>query len=84
MVDEPTSGGMKVDPPFSEYGHDKSRAILPYRELPNPPTLFFFGDGVSGVHTLTTLTVLSGPLTNDKIRHFCGEARRYPFREAKR
>jgi 2-hydroxy-3-keto-5-methylthiopentenyl-1-phosphate phosphatase len=32
----------------SQFGHDKSRAILPYRELPNPPTLFFFGDGVSG------------------------------------
>jgi 2-hydroxy-3-keto-5-methylthiopentenyl-1-phosphate phosphatase len=33
--------------PTSSFGHDKSRAILPYRELPNPPTLFFFGDGVS-------------------------------------
>lgn len=35
----------------SGYGHDKSRAILPYREVPEPPTLFFFGDGVSGSHT---------------------------------
>jgi hypothetical protein len=34
--------------PFSGFGHDKSQAILPYRELENPPTLFFFGDGVSG------------------------------------
>lgn len=33
--------------PSSGFGHDKSRAILPYRELPDPPTLFFFGDGVS-------------------------------------
>ena len=32
----------------SGFGHDKSQAILPYRNLPNPPTLFFFGDGVSG------------------------------------
>ena len=31
----------------SHYGHDKSQAILPYRNLPDPPTLFFFGDGVS-------------------------------------
>ncbi|KAG6884889.1 hypothetical protein C0993_007398, partial [Termitomyces sp. T159_Od127] len=29
------------------FGHDKSQAILPYRDLPTPPTLFFFGDGVS-------------------------------------
>lgn len=43
--------------PGSEYGHDKSRAILPYRELPNPPTLFFFGDGVSGMDAVITITV---------------------------
>ncbi|EIM89227.1 uncharacterized protein STEHIDRAFT_52744 [Stereum hirsutum FP-91666 SS1] len=33
--------------PSSGFGHDKSQAILPYRRLENPPTLFFFGDGVS-------------------------------------
>src|SRR6266404_4040348 len=32
----------------SGYGHDKSQAILPYRHLPDPPLLFFLGDGVSG------------------------------------
>ena len=32
----------------SGFGHDKSQAILPYRDLPHSPTLFFFGDGVSG------------------------------------
>ena len=32
----------------SGYGHDKSQAILQYRNLPDPPTIFFFGDGVSG------------------------------------
>ena len=32
----------------SGYGHDKSQAILPYRKLPEPPLLFFLGDGVSG------------------------------------
>lgn len=35
--------------PSSPFGHDKSQAILPYRNLPNPPTLFFFGDGVSDI-----------------------------------
>ncbi|KAL7412702.1 HAD-like domain-containing protein [Mrakia frigida] len=33
--------------PESGFGHDKSKAILPYADLPNPPTLFFLGDGVS-------------------------------------
>ncbi|CED85183.1 -diketo-5-methylthio-1-phosphopentane phosphatase [Phaffia rhodozyma] len=33
--------------PESEFGHDKSKAILPYANLPNPPTTFFMGDGVS-------------------------------------
>lgn len=33
---------------YSEFGHDKSQAILQYRRLASPPTLFFFGDGVSG------------------------------------
>ncbi|KAI0253964.1 HAD-like domain-containing protein [Lactifluus subvellereus] len=35
--------------PSSGYGHDKSQAILPYRNLANPPLLFFFGDGVSDI-----------------------------------
>ena len=34
--------------PDSGFGHDKSKAILPYRDLPSQPTLFFCGDGVSG------------------------------------
>ena len=34
--------------PESGYGHDKSKAILPYRDSPANPTLFFCGDGVSG------------------------------------
>jgi len=38
---------IKYRHPSSGFGHDKSQAILPYRNLPNPPTLFFFGDGVS-------------------------------------
>jgi 2-hydroxy-3-keto-5-methylthiopentenyl-1-phosphate phosphatase len=34
--------------PESHYGHDKSKAILPYKDLEDRPTLFFCGDGVSG------------------------------------
>ena len=34
--------------PDSGFGHDKSKAITPYRDLPSKPTLFFCGDGVSG------------------------------------
>lgn len=34
--------------PESGFGHDKSKSILPYRELDHKPTLFFCGDGVSG------------------------------------
>ncbi|GHJ84211.1 hypothetical protein NliqN6_0613 [Naganishia liquefaciens] len=33
--------------PESGFGHDKSKAILPYRDLAHKPTLFFCGDGVS-------------------------------------
>lgn len=29
------------------FGHDKSRAIKPYAQLPNRPALFYCGDGVS-------------------------------------
>jgi len=38
---------IKFRHPTSGFGHDKSQAILPYRDLPHRPTLFFFGDGVS-------------------------------------
>ncbi|TFK19354.1 hypothetical protein FA15DRAFT_674514 [Coprinopsis marcescibilis] len=40
---------IKYRHPSSGFGHDKSQAILPYRELSSPPTLFFFGDGVSDI-----------------------------------
>ena len=38
--------------PESHYGHDKSKAILPYKDLEDRPTLFFCGDGVSGMAQL--------------------------------
>lgn len=48
---------MAIDLPDSGYGHDKSRAILPYKELPDPPTLFFFGDGISGMCAVIALII---------------------------
>ncbi|KAJ3508804.1 hypothetical protein NLJ89_g5552 [Agrocybe chaxingu] len=44
--------------PSSGFGHDKSQAILPYRRLPEPPTLFFFGDGVSDISAASHADVL--------------------------
>jgi len=49
---------IKYRHPSSGFGHDKSRAILPYRDLPNPPTLFFFGDGVSDMSAAEHADVL--------------------------
>ncbi|KDQ09888.1 hypothetical protein BOTBODRAFT_36700 [Botryobasidium botryosum FD-172 SS1] len=50
--------------PESGYGHDKSQAILPYRDLPHSPTLFFFGDGVSDMSAARHADVLF--VKNDK------------------
>ncbi|KZT69988.1 hypothetical protein DAEQUDRAFT_725974 [Daedalea quercina L-15889] len=44
--------------PSSGYGHDKSQAILPYRRLPDPPIIFFFGDGVSDMSAAKHADVL--------------------------
>ncbi|KAI0918473.1 hypothetical protein AcV5_002458 [Taiwanofungus camphoratus] len=44
--------------PSSGYGHDKSQAILPYRALPDSPTIFFFGDGVSDMSAARHADVL--------------------------
>ncbi|PFH45295.1 hypothetical protein AMATHDRAFT_161051 [Amanita thiersii Skay4041] len=44
--------------PSSGYGHDKSQAILRYRNLADPPTLFFFGDGVSDISAARHADVL--------------------------
>ncbi|OBZ65635.1 Pdp3-interacting factor 1 [Grifola frondosa] len=40
------------------YGHDKSQAILPYRDLSDPPVVFFFGDGVSDMSAARHADVL--------------------------
>ncbi|GAA5928811.1 putative phosphoric monoester hydrolase [Sporobolomyces koalae] len=38
---------IKYRHPESGFGHDKSKATAPYRDLSHKPTLFFCGDGVS-------------------------------------
>ncbi|KAI0823489.1 HAD-like domain-containing protein [Trametes gibbosa] len=49
---------IKYRHPTSGFGHDKSQAILPYRELDDPPTVFFFGDGVSDMSAARHADVL--------------------------
>jgi len=57
-VHEDGSWNIKYRHPSSGYGHDKSQAILPYRDLTNPPLLFFFGDGVSDLSAAKHADVL--------------------------
>lgn len=64
--------------PESGHGHDKSKAILPYRDLEDPPTLFFCGDGVSGMFTKYPSSVASADAMG---RSFCGPTRRPAVRE---
>ncbi|KAH9029978.1 HAD-like domain-containing protein [Lactarius pseudohatsudake] len=52
------SWNIKYRHPSSGYGHDKSQAILPYRNLTNRPLLFFFGDGVSDLSAAKHADVL--------------------------
>lgn len=44
--------------PHSHHGHDKSKAILPYRDLPGERVLFFCGDGVSDLSAAAHADVL--------------------------
>ncbi|KAL4072379.1 hypothetical protein V8B97DRAFT_1917168 [Scleroderma yunnanense] len=50
---------------INKFGHDKSQAILPYRALENPPTLFFLGDGVSDLSAARHADVLFVKDTGD-------------------
>lgn len=49
----------------SGFGHDKSLAILPYRDLPSPPVIFFFGDGVSDISAAKHANLLFVKLKSD-------------------
>ncbi|KAJ7627719.1 HAD-like domain-containing protein [Mycena polygramma] len=61
---------IKYRHPTSGFGHDKSRAILPYKDLADPPVLFFFGDGVSDMsaarHADLLFVKLKAPAPGEK------------------
>jgi len=57
-VHDDGSWNIKYRHPSSGFGHDKSQAILPYRNLATPPLLFFFGDGVSDMSAAKHADVL--------------------------
>jgi len=44
--------------PESGFGHDKSKAIAPYRAMQPAPIVFFFGDGVSDLSAAQGATCL--------------------------
>jgi len=69
--------------PDSGYGHDKSRAILPYREYRQThegqgPIVFFFGDGVSDLSAARHADVLFVKVTGidekDNLKTHCDKA----------
>ncbi|KAF5356795.1 hypothetical protein D9756_006765 [Leucocoprinus leucothites] len=65
---------IKYRHPTSGFGHDKSQAILHYRNLPQPPTLFFFGDGVSDISAAKhadLLFVKSKPGGDNDLASYC-------------
>jgi len=57
-IDSDGKWSIKYRHPTSGFGHDKSWAILPYRDLTDPPVLFFFGDGVSDMSAAKHADVL--------------------------
>ncbi|KAI1789215.1 HAD-like domain-containing protein [Ganoderma leucocontextum] len=57
-VHENGTWSIKYRHPTSGFGHDKSQAILPYRDLPEPPLILFFGDGVSDMSAAKHADVL--------------------------
>ncbi|KAK7691735.1 hypothetical protein QCA50_005135 [Cerrena zonata] len=73
-VKEDGSWSIKYRHPTSGFGHDKSQAILPYRRLPSPPTIFFFGDGVSDMSAARhadLLFVKKVPGEDNDLSTFC-------------
>lgn len=66
--------------PESGFGHDKSKAILPYRDLAHKPTLFFCGDGVSG-KSVRSYVNESELISRFGIRHVRCGSRRFVVRQ---
>lgn len=52
---------------FSGFGHDKSQAIIPYLQSAARPTLFFFGDGVSG-ESILQIVILDNRIRSAFLR----------------
>ncbi|KAH8082828.1 HAD-like domain-containing protein [Cristinia sonorae] len=74
IIHEDGTWEIKYRHPSSGYGHDKSQSILPYRRLPNPPTVFFFGDGVSDMSAARhadLLFVKQKPGADNDLAAFC-------------
>lgn len=53
----------------SDFGHDKSRAIRPYSGIPNRPTLFYCGDGVSDLSAARETDLLFAKEGKDLITY---------------
>jgi len=73
-VHDDGSWNLKYRHPSSGFGHDKSQAILPYRSLPTPPLLFYFGDGVSDLSAAKHADVLfvkESPGDNNDLATYC-------------
>ncbi|THH30305.1 hypothetical protein EUX98_g3888 [Antrodiella citrinella] len=74
IIHEDGTWEIKYRHPSSGYGHDKSQAILPYRRLATPPTIFFFGDGVSDMSAARHADVLfvkQKPGADNDLAAFC-------------
>lgn len=60
--------------PESGFGHDKSKAIAPYRNMQPAPIIFFFGDGVSDLSAAqgaTCLFVKYKPNGENDLMEYC-------------
>lgn len=60
--------------PESGFGHDKSKAIAPYRNMDPAPIVFFFGDGVSDLSAArgaTCLFVKFKPNGENELMEYC-------------
>lgn len=65
--------------PDNHYGHDKSKSILPYRNLKNPPLIIFAGDGISDMSAAAhaDLLYVKNKQDND-LKQYC-ERKQIPF-----
>jgi 2-hydroxy-3-keto-5-methylthiopentenyl-1-phosphate phosphatase len=57
---------------LSPFGHDKSRALRPYKQLPDAtrPTIFFCGDGVSDMSVQLSFLISNIPILHPYTSFF--------------